>query len=142
MVFLALNHAAFNSSSRSKHGYNLSLETLSHSIENPDDYHSFPFKHSSPNQNQLERSASITCITSNASIPVPQPRKLVPSTHRLHRSYSAPTVGDYYWKLSLQMPIDKCEGEGRPRLRRTSSMVYVDKGKNWCCRAVCGTINF
>ena len=29
------------------------------------------------------------------------------------------------------MPRDKGEGEGRPKLRRTSSMVYVDKGEDW-----------
>ena len=125
-----LDTAAFDSSTRSKYSNNWSSDFPTHSIDNPDDYHSFLFKDYTPNQNQFERSASITGTTSHSSIPVPQPRKLVPSTHRLYHSFSAPIVGDRHRKLSLQMPRDKGEGEGRPKLRRTSSMVYVDKGED------------
>ena len=54
-----------------------------------------------------------------------QPRKLVPSSHRLYHSYSDPIVRI---KRTVVCTTEK-NWEWHPRLRRTSSMVYVDKGK-------------
>ena len=54
-----------------------------------------------------------------------QPRKLVPFSHRLYHSYSDPIV-----RIGRTVVCTTEENwEWHPRLRRTSSMVYVDQGK-------------
>ncbi len=97
--------------------------------------HSFPFLNPTQDRSHFKRSSSINGApnTNHSDSKNPMPRKLVPSTHRLYHSYSAPIVGDTQRRMSLQMSLGEggvSEWEGRPPLRRTSSMVYVDKGKS------------